>query len=156
MKKITILLFLIVSTALFSQENRHIWKTELGDFNVKYFGRGSWYDAEKFSNSGWKIPTGDEFSKILKKTSLWFEGWNDLTSDGWDANEVDGLYFWTSLDEGSTWSCDKKCAMVVMWGWDKYNPEYTTRDKDFGSLGIVLVKKVVKKASIKKVSKKHK
>ena len=156
MKKIIILLFLIISTSIFSQENRHIWKTEVGDFYVKYEGRGSWYDAENSSNSGWRLPTVVEFNQIIGKTSLWFEGWNDLLADGWVANEDNRAYYWTSNDEGQTWSCEKKCAVVILMGYVKDVPEQSTKEKEFPTLGIILVKKVVKnKPSTKKSSKKH-
>ena len=145
-KKLFLILITFFSlTASWSQDipKRHIWKTEIGNYYVKYVGRGSWYDGVNACNSGWKLPTPLEFNTIILGTPGG-KCWDDLFADGWTPDKCKYMYYWSSLDDGGdSWSCDRKCATVIMFGYDGYSPTMNTREKDFSSLGIILVKKIV-------------
>ncbi|WP_335974127.1 hypothetical protein [Gaetbulibacter jejuensis] len=139
---IFLLLISLVYTHTGYSQQRQLWKTDVGNFYVKYEGRGSWQDAKNKSNSGWRLPTGKEFNSILRKTALGNPCWKDLLNDGWEPEVVDDLYFWTSIDKSETWSCNQ-CALVVLFGSESAgNPRFRIMEKNFSTLGIILVKKL--------------
>jgi uncharacterized protein (TIGR02145 family) len=118
--------------------------TILGTFYVKNLGTGDWnYALVQAQKIGYRLPTGEEFSAIMKKTPL-----SKLADLGFDYS--DGRYFWTSKDEDNSWApaVRKTNALVVWWGSgqtdrDGYKtPEYKLMEKTFGTLGILAIKKI--------------
>lgn len=133
---------LLISNFTFSQSN--LIRTSIGNFNMKYLGKGNWnYAKTEAEKIGYRLPTPQEFRVIMEESTIVDIG-AALKGDGWEGwSKNNSGYFWTSKDNDASWSSSANYtnAFVKWWGVGSHNSKDKLLEKTWENGLIIAVKK---------------